>query len=107
MTGWLTSSDVDLASFWPGSIDLDPDALDAYLAAARKQCEDFAPPLEVGAPVPHEYRLAQALQARALARSGIVGSGDQLGGYGETVSVFPMDWTVKRLLRPQTRPVVA
>jgi len=76
------------------------------LAAARTQCEAFAPALEEGEDVPENYRLAQALQARALYRSGIAGSGDQIGPDGLTVTVFPMDWTVKRLLRPETVPVI-
>jgi len=46
------------------------------------------------------HKLAQVLQARALARSFTVGDGGMVGPDGETVTVYPMDWTVKRLLRP-------
>lgn len=58
-------------------------------------------PVEPGIVVPENYVAAQVLQCRALVRAGVVGSGDQTGGYGETVTVFPMDWTVKALLRPR------
>lgn len=107
-TGWLTPTDDDLVELWPGSVDLSEDALATHLDAARTQCEDFAPTLAEGTPVPSAWRLAQALQARALARAGIVGTDNQTGIYGEGVTVFPMDWTVKALLRPKRgKPVVA
>lgn len=109
--GWFTLADRDrsdsgLVDTWPGCLDLADEALDLYLQAARTQCEAFAPPLE-GQEVPAGYRLAQALQARALARAGVVGSGDSDGFGDQVVTLFPMDWTVKNLLRPKSgRPLV-
>lgn len=98
--GWVqTSSDPRLAVLWPGGADMI--FADFPLHVARIQCEEFAPALAEGAPVPENYVAAQIMQARALVRSGHVGAGDQAGGYGETVTVFPMDWTVKALLRPR------
>lgn len=102
--GWFTSADADdpdgqLASAWPGHYELTDAQVDLYLAAAAEQCAAFAPALPAGAPVPDRYRLAQALQARDLARAGTsVGDRDQLGD--GAVTIFPMDWTVKNLLRP-------
>lgn len=105
--GWLTRDDPQLAEMWPGCFDLTDETLDQYLDAAKAQCIAYAPALPPDAPIPAHYRLAQALQARALSRAGLVGSGDQMGGYGDTVTVFPMDWQVKNLLRPQQgRPYV-
>ena len=96
--GWITYPyDPRLAVLWPGSEDYE-DSLAFPLHVARIQCERFAP--AVGATVPENYVAAQVMQARALVRAGVVGSGDQTG-YGETVTVFPMDWTVKNLLRPK------
>lgn len=96
--------------YW-ANVDEVPDlgALAAVLTAAAGQCEAFAPALPAApAPLPHGYLLAQGMQARALWRSGTVGGGDQYGAEGYTVTVFPMDWTVKALLRPKAgRPVVA
>ena len=102
---WITSpTDPRLQDLWPGAIDYigsDTDFLALPLNAARIQCEAFAPTLADTDPVPDNYIAAQVLQARALVRAGIVGSGDQMGEDGQTVSVFPMDWTVKLLLRPR------
>lgn len=77
---------------------LDDPALFAVLESAKDQCLAFAP-ATVGVPV--RYRQAQLLQARALWNSGHVNSDGALGGGDLTVTVFPMDWTVKNLLRPK------
>ena len=103
-SGWLTS-DFDLEGYWPEAVDefgaSGSPALDSLLDAARIQCEAYAPALPEGADVPETWRRAQALQARALHRSAIARDGDRIGVDGVAVTVFPMDWTVKRLLRPQ------
>ena len=106
---WLTAPEIEasedvqewLSTVWAGWIDLDPPALAGVLDAARDQCEAWAS-FEAGA-VPVRARHAQALQAKALVRSGDAGPEDTLGGFGETITIFPMDWTVKRLLRPERR----
>jgi len=103
--GWITDpDDPRLAVLWPGSEDYVQDdgtsLLGFPLHNARIQCEAFAPALAEDAPVPENYVAAQVLQARALLRAGIVGDGDHNGIPGEGVVVFPMDWTVKNLLRP-------
>lgn len=98
---WITESDDPrIGVLWDGSEDY-PEDLEFVLAVARKQCEEFAPALAEDAPVPDNYVAAQVLQTRALVRAGVTGSGDQAGGYGETVVVYPLDWTVKALLRPR------
>lgn len=99
--GWITGpADPRLPVLWPGSEDYTWD-IGFPLNVARIQCERFAPALAEGTAVPENYVAAQVMQARALVRAGITGSGEQTGGYGETVTVFPMDWTVKNLLRPR------
>ncbi|MFT3862043.1 hypothetical protein [Micropruina sp.] len=99
--GWISGvgSDDRLDVLWPGASDYGFD-LDFPLQCAAIQCALFAPPIDDGAPVPDNYLAAQVLQARALVRAGIVGDSDR-AGLGETVAVFPMDWTVKNLLRPK------
>jgi len=112
--GWLTVAELGDADDWPevywpaGIAEFDDlQSLEVLLAAARAQCEAFAPRLPEGAPVPETYRLAQAMQARALFRSTITGDGDQtVGADGHRVTVFPLDWTIKALLRPKRRPVI-
>lgn len=99
---WITDPEDDrLAVLWPGAVDIEPEGLEFVLQVAGLQCAEFAPELPVGAEIPENWVAAQVLQARALVRAGAVGSGDQGGGYGEAVTLFPMDWQVKNLLRPK------
>lgn len=101
LIGWVDP--VALAERAEWARDLDPDDLDEVLAAAFEQCEAY-----LNGRVPTDpttasarLRLAQTMQARALVRSAYVGGGDQSGIDGMSVTVFPMDWTVKNLLRPR------
>lgn len=100
--GWITDpADPRLVVLWAGAEDYG-DQLAFPLYCAAVQCANFAPTLAVGATVPDNWVAAQVLQARALVRAGIVGDGDRAGiDGGETVAVFPLDWTVKALLRPR------
>lgn len=98
---WIIPGDPRLTVLWPGAADYENPDLAFPLTVARIQCERFAPALAPDAPVPDNYVAAQVMQCRALVRAGIVGDGDHGGGYEETVTVFPMDWTVKALLRPR------
>lgn len=99
--GWIIDpADPRLVVLWPGAEDY-PEGLGLPLYVAAIQCARFAPTLAEAAPVPENWVAAQVLQTRALVRAGIVGDNDRAGGYEETVTVFPMDWTVKALLRPR------
>lgn len=76
----------------------------SLLAAAYEQCRAFAPPVEVvdgAGVVPESYVRAQIQQADALRRAGYIGTGDQTGG-DYPVTVYPLDWNIKALLRPTT-----
>ena len=117
-TGWLHAGLIGTVQrYWPGAADIDLAELDALLASAAIQCDAYAPQVTentlvdgvettVEAAAPDNYLHAQVLQARALYRSTMAGSGDQIGVDGQAVQVFPMDWTVKLLLRPKGRPRV-
>lgn len=106
MTEWLSTTD-DLEDYWASAgEEAEYGDLELLLISARQQCERFAPALAEGQDVPERYRQAQALQARALWRSQKAGSGNTIGGDEYGVTVFPMDWTVKALLRPPGKPVV-
>lgn len=118
-TGWMVAGQIGTVSrYWPGAVDLDPDELDALLTSSAIQCDAYAPKLtftdtavdgtttEYEDYAPENYLHGQALQARALYRSTMAGSGDQIGVDGQTVTIFPMDWTVKALLRPKRGPWV-
>jgi len=107
VVGWVDVAALVEAEDWAAT--LDEDELREKLAAAYEQCLEFGPllpgrrrwtPDHDGA-VPVRFALAQKLQARALARSTSAGSGNQTGYDDMAVTVFPMDWTVKNLLRPR------
>lgn len=82
----------------------DDAVLAVYLAGAHTQCVDYlgAEPQTPAA----NHKLAEIYQARALQRAGWVGSGEQAGIDGFGVTVYPMDWNVKRLLRPEAARMV-
>lgn len=110
---WLTPQEVAGPGYWPGC-PLDPTdeteaaALQNLLDAAADQCRTFANVLPAFTPIPERWRQAQGLQARALYRSSTAAAGDTLGEDGFTVTVYPMDWNVKALLRPPAGvPVIA
>ncbi len=105
----LNGSDERLEDLWPGYVDLTDAGLALVLAAAAEACEAFQPKAaqaNADDELPAGYVVAQALHAKALTRAGFVGGADQVGFPGEGVTVWPMDWQVKALLRPRTRPVV-
>lgn len=92
---------------------LDDDLLGSYLESAHEQCVSYAPALptpEEGQEqeVPERYVVAEVMQARAIYRSLRAGNQDQMGPDGFTVTVFPLDFNVKALLRPNRgKPVIA
>lgn len=101
---WATKEQARL--LWADA-PLDDELLDSYLDAAGQQCEAFAPALSVDAVVPERYVVGQVMQARAIYRSLRAGSNDQMGAEGFAVTVFPLDWNVKALLRPRRgKPVM-
>lgn len=102
---WLTLDEAREA--WPDA-PLDDLDLSRFLGAAEAQCVAFMPtPADDFVPE-DRHVLALILQARSLWRSAKAGSGDAIGPDGFTITVFPMDWTVKSLLRPKTAgPVIA
>lgn len=97
--GWLTLDRARLD--WPDA-PLDDILLHRILTAAKEQCEAYAPFL--GAPpvvIPARYVQAQAMQARALYQSIIANQNDTVGVDGFAVRVFPLDFTIRALLRPK------
>lgn len=108
LIGWVETT-TDLEDWADAPVD--EATLARYLRAGQTQCVDFLPHLPdpvtgdlepvIPDPVPDTFVLAQVFQARALYRSALSGSGDAIGADGLSVTVFPMDWTVKNLLRPR------
>lgn len=101
---WVEVDDALIDELWPDAPS-DQDVLRDLLDSAQTQCEEFLPHVDgvleppVPDPAPANYRIANVMQARAQHRSFVTGGTDQIGS-DQTVTVFPMDWNVKRLLRP-------
>jgi hypothetical protein len=107
LCGWV-NPETDLEEW--ADAPLNEVTLRRYLMAAFGQCMEYLPYVlsDTGARItiypdpPYDrYILAQIAQARALWRAALAGTGDQLGADGLGVTVFPMDWHVKNLLRPR------
>lgn len=109
--GWVDPDGDALTNDWADA-PADPDVLASYLLAAYDQCVEYLPhrtcdgervPVlpDLGSAAEARCRLAQIMQARAIYNSVVTGGGDQVGPDGMTVTVFPMDWTVRNLLRPR------
>lgn len=105
--GWVDVDALVASTSWAATAE--PEDLADALAAAYEECVLYEPldnsrrrwkpdSLE---PVPARFARAQALQARARIRAGNTSSSDAQGFDGVQVTVFPMDWQVKQLLRPR------
>jgi hypothetical protein len=97
--GWHTLASA--RDQWASASDDDTDLYELLLVA-RTQCLTYAPALAAGAPVPASYRKAQLMQARNLWNASKKDEGGGIGPDGFSITVFPMDWSVKNLLRPKT-----
>lgn len=96
--GWLS---LEQARAQWADAPLDDVFLFQLLDTAKEQCELYAPALAVGAVVPTRYVQAQLTQARALYQSTIANQNDNVGIEGFTVRVFPLDFTIRAMLRPK------
>lgn len=111
LIGWVDPEDevhaALLDELWPDSSSLPVESLEHYLQVAHEECWAFLNHRVDPDPVPARYRQAQIMQARARRKSGLVGDSDQIGPDGLTVTVWPMDRSIKALLRPRRgRPVI-
>lgn len=98
VNGWLTLEQA--RQLWADA-PLDDVFLAKLLDTAKEQCVAYAPVLAVGAAVPARYSQAQLTQARALYQSTIANQNDNVGIEGFTVRVFPLDFTIRAMLRPK------
>lgn len=94
---------------WKDATRINDRRLFVLLDVARTQVTDFAPALPEDALPPLAYREAQLMQARNLWNAARVDpSGGESDGSSFALTPFPLDWTIKQLLRPKrARPVVA
>lgn len=98
VNGWLTLEQA--RALWADA-PLDDVFLYTLLDTAKSQCVVYAPVLALGAQVPARYTQAQLTQARALYQSTIANQNDNVGIEGFTVRVFPLDFTIRAMLRPK------
>jgi hypothetical protein len=98
INGWLS---LEMARAQWADAPLDDVFLAQILDAAKLQCIAYAPALAAGALVPVNYLHAQLMQARALYQSVIANQQDNVGVDGFQVRVFPLDFTIRALLRPK------
>jgi len=108
MGSWLTPS--DLSDEWADVGRIDFPMLKRFLDVARDQVIAYAPRrfrqqveehgiLDVD--VPESYALAQFRQAQNLYRASVADTDGQIGDEGFAITVYPLDWHVKNLIRPR------
>lgn len=95
--GWVTTEEV--RARYGDDVPLDVATLESLLQAAYELCSAYAPAV-VPSPIPERYLLAQMEQAKSMWEASRK-SGDELGPEGFAIRIFPMDWSVKNLLRPK------
>lgn len=109
MARWVDPTDPDdaalIAVLWADA-PYDQTTVVALLGAAQRDCATFASEADLPAPeddpdglTTTAYKQAVILQARGRQRSTVAGGDDSLGG-DFPVTVHPLDWAVKQLLRP-------
>ena len=108
MASWLTTES-ELLEEWADADKISPLVLKLLLGVARDQVIAYAPRhfqqtiADVGLDVdiPPSYELAQFRQAQNLYRASVVDAGGQIGeGESFSITLFPLDWHVKNLIRP-------
>lgn len=84
-------------------------ALYEVLEVAKNEILNFAPELSEDAPIPNSYRRAQLMNARDVWNASKVDAGSgELGEETFAIRPFPLDWSIKQILRPRRgAPTVA
>lgn len=105
-SGWHTL-ETARSDEWVDAREMADITLWRLLETAKGDVLEFAPVLAEGVPIPERYRAAQLMQARNRWNAALANPATGDGGLdGFTLTVFPLDWQVKQLLRP-TRGVPA
>lgn len=86
---------------WDGAPESDGTLAD-LLDSARDQVLAYAPALAAGAAVPTRYKRGQLMQARNTFNASQTNGDQQVdAGGGVYITVRPLDWAVKQVLRPK------
>lgn len=86
---------------WAGAPEADG-TLHRILDVARDQVEAYAPDIDPAASFPERYRQAQLVQARNTFNASLTNGDQQTDVGGFVVTIRPLDWAVKQLIRPQS-----
>ena len=92
-------------SVWSEAADIDPVTLESLFIASNEVCMAYAPLLPAGSPIPMSYKLAEIMQARHIWSQFAGGNQDTMGQDGFTVTVYPLVFAARDLLRPKTSPL--
>ena len=113
MAGWVTIEEA--RDRWRDAAAIDDEYLQELLDLAQLQVLEFGPQVTADAiaadptTVPNNYRMAQLTQTRNVWNA--VKTDPAAGGFGDegfVIRPFPLDWTVKNMIRPKrAKPVVA
>ena len=105
--GWLSLQDA--RNLWPQAPE-DDVVLSMLLNASLDECLVYLAgpegPAVMPTPIPDRYRQAQFQQARSTWLAMSATQDSQVGDEQFAVTVFPLDWHVKQLLRPRGLPVI-
>ena len=101
---WVPANDLLWEQVWADAPRADIEAFTLMFTAAQQQCETYAKALvpndDDEIDVPENYRLALILQTRSLWQVAVTDPSGMIGADGFQVRLYPMDWNVKKLLRP-------
>ena len=105
---WFT---LEEAREWWRDAPYDDAELSTYLEVGKSQIIAYGPQLvadEIAMTgcVPENYRLGQIMQARNLWNAAKMDPAGSIGGDGFSFQPFPLDWTVKQIIRPKTARAV-
>lgn len=92
-------------AIWADSADIDPRVLESLFIAANDLCVAYAPPLISGMAVPESFKIAEIFQARHIWTQASGGNRDEMGADGFAVTVYPLVFAARDLLRPKTNPL--
>lgn len=91
-------------SVWEDAENVPEETLAVLFESAFEVCEAFAPDLK-GSPVPVSYKLAEIMQARHIYGQFRGGNRESFGTGEFEVSVYPLVFAARDLLRPKRSPL--
>ena len=99
--GWMNLDQT--RGMWSGANQMTDELLWDALNLSKQQVLEFAPALADDAPIPDSYRSAQWKQAKNLwnANKANPSSGDTGDPDGFSLTIYPLDWQIRQILRPK------